>query len=144
MWHWLNQPTFFGLLLLAGAGVTWRNVWFAYASRSWPTTPARIDHLGLSRGGKYGDKYRLVARYSYAVNGVTYESTRWRFGLSPGGDMHAVSLASAEIKPVGPVVFYDPNRPCRSCLVAGIDETTLAIAIIASVVGVTALVAGIR
>ncbi|MDB6014145.1 MAG: hypothetical protein JWL65_6395 [Gammaproteobacteria bacterium] len=58
--------------------------------------------------------------------------------------MHAVTLASTEIKPVGPVVFYDPNKPSRSCLVVGVDETTLAIAIIASVVGVTALVAGIR
>ncbi len=144
MWHWLNQPTFFGLLLLAGAGVAWRNVWFAYASRSWPTTPARIDHLGLSRGGKRGDQYRLVARYSYAVNGVTYESTRWRFGFGPSGNMHAITLASAGIKPVDPVVFYDPNEPSRSCLVVGIDETTLATAIIASVVGVTALVAGIR
>jgi hypothetical protein len=58
--------------------------------------------------------------------------------------MHAITLASAEIKPVDPVVFYDPNRPSRSCLVVGMDETTLAIAIIASVVGVTALVIGIR
>jgi Protein of unknown function (DUF3592) len=110
--NWLNQLTLVGLLLLAGAGVAWRNVWFAYTSRGWPTAPARIDHLGLSRGGKYGDKYRLVARYSYSVNGTNYESTR--------------------------------NKPGRSCLVAGLDETTLGIAIMASVVGVTALVAGIR
>ena len=53
-------------------------------------------------------------------------------------------LASTQIKPVDPVVFYDPNEPGRSCLVAGIDETTLAFAIIASVGGVTALVAAIR
>ena len=58
--------------------------------------------------------------------------------------MHAVSLASTEIKPVDPVVFYDPNKPSRSCLVAGIDETTLGFAIIATVAGVTLLVIGIR
>lgn len=144
MWHWLNQLTFFGLVALAGAAVAWRTVWFAHASRSWPTTRARIDYLGLRRGGKRGDKYRLVAQYSYVVDGTTYESTRWRFGYGPNGTMHAVSLASAEIKPVDPVVFFDANKPSRSCLVAGIDETTLAFAIIASVVGVTALVAGIR
>jgi len=144
MWHWINQPTVFGLLLLAGAGVAWRNVWFAYASRGWPTTPARIDHLGLHRGGKRGDHYRLVARYSYAVNGITYESTRWRFGLGPGGDMHAITLASTEMKPVDPVVFYDPNRPSRSCLVAGPTETTLSWAIFPSVVGMTLVIVGIR
>jgi hypothetical protein len=136
MWNWINPTAVFGLLLLAGAGIAWRNVWFAYTSRGWPTTPARIDYLGLSRGGKRGDKYRLVARYSYAVDGTTYESTRWRFGLAPGGDMHAVSLAaSTEIKPVDPVVFYDPNNPSRSCLVAGVDETTLTLAIIGYTVG---------
>ena len=59
--------------------------------------------------------------------------------------MYAVSLAaSTEINPVDPVVFYDPNKPSRACLVAGIDETILAMAIIASLSGVTALVAGIR
>ena len=59
--------------------------------------------------------------------------------------MHAVSLAvSTEIKPVDPVVFYDPKKPGRSCLVAGIEETTLSVAIIGSVIGVTLLVVGIR
>ena len=145
MWHWPNQLTFFGLAALAGAAVAWRTVWFAHASRSWPTTRARIDYLGLRRGGKRGDKYRLVAQYSYVVNGTTYESTHWRFGHGPNGTMYAVSLAaSTEINPVDPVVFYDPNKPSRACLVAGIDETILAMAIIASLSGVTALVAGIR
>lgn len=144
IWHYLNQTTLIGLLLLVVAVIAARTSWFAYASRSWPTAPARIDHLGLSRGGKRGDQYRLFARYSYAVNGMTCESTRWRFGLAPSGNMHAITLASTEIKPVDPVVFYDPNKPSRSCLVAGLDETTLAIAIIASVIGVTALVGGIR
>jgi hypothetical protein len=59
--------------------------------------------------------------------------------------MRAVTLAaSTEIKPVDPVVFYDPNKPTRSCLVAGVDETILNIAIFTSVVGVTALIAGLR
>lgn len=50
--------------------------------------------------------------------------------------MHAITLASAEIKPVDPVVFYDPNKPSRSCLVVGIDGTTLIIGIIASMLAV--------
>lgn len=143
MWHWLNQLTFFGLVALAGAVVAWRTVWFAHASRSWPTTPARIDYLGLSRG-KNADQYRLIARYSYAVNGITYESTRWRFGSRPNGNMPAITLAvSTQIKPIDPVVFYDPDKPDRSCLVAGSDEITLAIPIAASILAVGLLVFGI-
>jgi hypothetical protein len=119
-------------------------VWFAYASLRWPTTPARLDYLGLSGPGRSGG-YRLVARYSYTVNGMSYESTRWRFGSGPSGNMAAITLAvSTEIKPIDPVVFYDPNKPGRSCLVAGLGETTLAVPIIFLVIGVTALVAGIR
>jgi hypothetical protein len=144
MWHWLNPTTVFGLLLLVGGVIAWRNAWFAHASLRWPTTPARIGYLGLSRG-KRTDAYRLVARYSYTVNGMTYESTRWRFGSGPSGNMAAITLAvSTEIKPIDPVVFYDPNGPSRCCLVAGLDETTLAIPIIVSVMGVALLVVGIR
>lgn len=95
---------------------------------------------GASEGINIGWLHDIPMRF----NRMTYESTRWRFGVGLSGNMHAITLASAEIKPIDPVVFYDPNEPSRSCLVVGIDETTLAIAIIASVVGVTALVTGIR
>jgi hypothetical protein len=57
--------------------------------------------------------------------------------------MAAVTLAaSTEIKPVDPVVFYDPTEPGRSCLVAGLHETALLIPLVASVMGVFAFMAG--
>jgi hypothetical protein len=66
-------------------------------------------------------------------------------GLGSSGNIPAITLAvSTQIKRIDPVVFYDPNRPGRCCFVAGPDDTILAIAVIFSVVGVTALVAGIR
>jgi hypothetical protein len=143
MWHWLNGPTVTGLVFLAGAGIAWRGVWFACASRRWPTTPARIDYLGLSHGRRSG-AYGLRARYSYTVDGVNYESTHWRFGVGPSGDMAAITLAaSTEIKPVGPVVFYDPDKPGRSCLVAGLDDVILPMAIVFSLIAVIALIVGI-
>jgi hypothetical protein len=43
-----------------------------------------------------------------------------------------------------PIVTKRSDFVGGDCLVAGVDETTLTVAIIASVVGVTALVAGIR
>jgi hypothetical protein len=142
IWHSLNQTTLIGLLLLVVALIGSRTAWFAHASLRWPTTPARIDYLGLSRLKREGE-YALIARYSYTVNGITYESTRWRFGASPSGNMAAITLASTQIKPVGPVVFYDPDKPSRSCLVAGLDESALVIPIILLVVGLTVLVDGI-
>jgi hypothetical protein len=58
--------------------------------------------------------------------------------------MPAITLAvSTQIKPIDPVVFYDPDKPDRSCLVAGSDEITLAIPIAASILAVGLLVFGI-
>jgi Protein of unknown function (DUF3592) len=144
MWHWLNQTTVIGLLLLAGAGVAWRSAWFAYASRRWPTTPVRLHYLGMSGPRKAGT-YLSTVRYSYTVDGVTYESTRWRFGSITGKNTRALAHAmSTQIKPIDPVVFYDPHKPGRSCLVTGPEEVTLSAAIIGSVIGIGLLVIGIR
>jgi hypothetical protein len=58
--------------------------------------------------------------------------------------MPAITLAvSTQIKPIDPVVFYDPDRPDRSCLVAGPDEMTLGVPIVASILAVGLLVLGI-
>jgi hypothetical protein len=51
---------------------------------------------------------------------------------------------SAQISPSRPVAFYDPQNPSRSCLVAGLDKTTLAAPIISSLMAVMLLVGGIR
>jgi hypothetical protein len=85
------------------------------------------------------------ARYSYTVNGVTYESTRWRFGSFMSMSHRDVDQAmSTEIKPINPVVFYDPHKHSRSCLVAGPNEMTLVGPIVGSVLVVALLVFGIR
>jgi hypothetical protein len=143
MWHLLNETTVFGLLLLSIVPFAWREAWFAYASRRWPTTPARLHYLGMSGpGGTEG--YAPAARYSYTVDGLTYESTRWRFGGTAKVTPGPAQEMSMEIKPIGPVVFYDPHKPSRSCLVAGPGETTLPGAILFSIVGLTLVVVGIR
>ena len=143
MWHWIDGSTIFCLVVLAAAGIGWRNVWFAYASRRWPTTSARLHYLGISDPGG-GGRCEPAVRYSYTVDGATYESTRWRFGSSQMSRQALADAMSTQIKPIDPVVFYDPNKPARSCLVAGLDEKTLAIPIIASAMALLALVAKIR
>lgn len=62
---------------------------------------------------------------------------RWRFGIVTGMNRPVLAHAmSTQIKPIDPVVFYDPHAPGRSCLVTGSEETTLSVAIIGSVIGV--------
>jgi hypothetical protein len=97
----------------------------------------------MSGPGRSGS-YSPAARYSYTVDGVTYESARWRFG---GAGMNRQDLShamSTDIKPIDPVAFYDPERPGRSCLVAGLDEATFALPIILSLMAATALVGEMR
>jgi hypothetical protein len=53
-------------------------------------------------------------------------------------------MMSTEIRPIDPVVFYDPRNPARCCLVAGPDELTLPLPIIGSVAGLALLTVGVR
>ena len=143
MWHLLNQTTVFGLLLLALAPFAWREAWFAYASRGWPTAAARLHYIGLAVPRMSDDGPLPGARYSYTVNGVTYESKRWRFGsfMSLTRQQVEQSLAT-QIDPISPLVFYDPHNPGRSCLVPGPNEMTLVGPIVASLLAVGLLVFG--
>jgi hypothetical protein len=142
MWHWLNVPTAFGLLLLAMAGAAWRNVWFAYASQRWATAPAQLHFLGMS-GPRRSGNYLPTARYSYTVNGMTYESTRWSFGTLGIRKQSLAREMRTQIRRIDPVAYYDPQNPSRSCLVAGFDNTTFATPIITSLMAVMLLVDGI-
>jgi hypothetical protein len=64
-------------------------------------------------------------RYSYTVNGVTYESKRWRFGsFMPMTRRNVEQSLATQIKPIDPLVFYDPHNPGRSCLVPGPNRKT--------------------
>ena len=145
MWHLLNETTVFGLVLLAIAPFAWREAWFAYASRSWPTTIARLHYIGPTVPRMADEGSTPGARYSYTVNGVTYESTRWRFGSFMSMSRRDVEQAlSTQIKPINPVVFYDPGKPSRSCLVAGPNEMTLVGPIVGSVFVVALLFFGLH
>ncbi len=143
MWHLLNNATFVGLLLLALAPFAWREAWFAYASRGWPTTAARLHYIGLAAPSMADDGPLPGTRYSYTVNGVTYESKRWRFGsFMPMTRRDVERSLATEIKPIGPLVFYDPHNPGRSCLVPGPNEMTLVGPIVASILATGLLVFG--
>ena len=143
MWHALNDTTLGGLVWLALVPFAWREAWLAYASRGWPTTAARLHYIGQAVPRMSDDGALPGARYSYTVNGVTYESKRWRFGsfMSLSRRQVEQSLAT-EIDPINPLVFYDPHNPGRSCLVPGPNEMTLVGPIVASILAVGLLVFG--
>jgi hypothetical protein len=144
MSHILNDTTFVGMLLFALVPFAWREAWLAYASRGWPTTAARLHYIGAAVPRMSDDGPLPSARYSYTVNGVTYESKRWRFGsFMPMTRRDVEQTLAREIKPIDPVVFYDPHKPGRSCLVPGPNEMTLFGPIVASILAVGLLVFGI-
>lgn len=140
MWPLLNERTFFGVVFLAMSLLAWREAWFAYVSQRWPTTAARL-HFAAPYPDS--DGYALKARYSYTVHGVSYESTRWRFGSSGRVTRElAADAVTRELDALAPVVFYDPGKPSRSCLVPGLTATTLASPILSCALGVALLVLG--
>jgi len=140
MWHLLNERTFWGVGFIAMSLLAWRQACFAYASKRWPTTSARLHFAGPYPDG---DSHVPKARYTYTVHGVTYESTRWRFGsFMPLTRGLAADAVTRELDALTPVVFYDPEKPSRSCLVAGLNLVTLTTPILACALGVALLVLG--
>jgi hypothetical protein len=140
MWPLLNGRTFFGVVVLAMSLLAWREAWFAYASKRWPTTVARLHFAApFPDDGGYVPK----ARYSYTVHGVSYESTRWRFGSSAMVTRElAADAMTRELDALTPVVFYDPGNPSRSCLVPGVTPAILISPILVGALGVALLVLG--
>jgi hypothetical protein len=89
--------------------------------------------------------YRAYIRYQYCVDGVTYESTRLRFG---GVNPFSYLMASSELARSGAFagevkVYYDTHAPGRACLITGANEWTLLLPIVLLVFGAAMLVLGV-
>jgi hypothetical protein len=77
------------------------------------------------------------------VNGLTYESKRWRFGIFTSlSREEAVQSLIRDIDPINPLVFYDPEYPARSCLVPGPNAMTLVQPILTSIFVLAMVVGG--
>jgi hypothetical protein len=138
----INGTVVLGLVLLAMAALSAPQVWYAYASRRWPTASARLHFAAPLISD---ENYAPIVRYSYEVGGVAYEGKRWRFGEFPAMDRNlAADELTKGIDPLKPVVFYDPHDPERACLVPGINEVTVVFPVLYLSVGLLLLVLGIN
>ena len=127
-----------GLAMIAlGVYVSW-NAWFAFASRRWPSVSGRLLFAGVYGYDGVPPGFRASVRYQYSVGGITYESTRVRFG---GVNPFSHHMVASELSGIGQSsgsvqVFYDPRHPRRACLVTGANEWTLLLPIVLLSVGV--------
>jgi hypothetical protein len=112
--------------MLAMCAVT---LWYlsrALACRNWPTTAGVIVSAERAKHTAQGPRrqsgsvtYEAKLRYSYRVNGVSYEGTRVSFGDFAGtsGSSQAASARLAQYAPGRAVtVYYQPRNPDVSVL----------------------------
>jgi hypothetical protein len=137
----INGTVVAGLVVLVMAALNAPQVWYAYASRRWPTATARL-HLAAPLIND--ESYEPIVRYSYEVNGVAYEGKRFRFGVFPSMDRNlAAHTLTKAIDPINPVVFYDPHDPERACLVPGCNDVTLFFPVLTLSAGLALLILGL-
>src|SRR4051794_8180383 len=79
-----------GLFFVVGLFGLGLSIWYAWQSMqvaSWPTTPGKITHLELKeRPDRDHTNYGVSVKYTYVVDGVSYEGTRLAFGYDAGGN----------------------------------------------------------
>jgi Protein of unknown function (DUF3592) len=144
MLHIVNVVTLVGMVALAlGLYGSW-HAWYAYTSRRWPKTAGRLIYSGVYSAAGAPPVHAPSVRYTYAVNGITYESTRLRFGgTNPFSHRLAISEVTTEIDPVNPAVYFDPNNPRRACLITGPNEWTVVGPVFALLLGTAMCALGV-
>jgi Protein of unknown function (DUF3592) len=125
-----------GLLAVGGSIYGAWNAWYAYVSRSWPSVPGRLIAGGLYVAPGIPQGYGTRIHYSYTVEGSAYECRRLRFGsANPFSELLARSDLMSAVSRSPLVVYYDPRKPYRACLLPGPNEFTLAIPILVGLIG---------
>jgi hypothetical protein len=119
----------FGLFYLIGLGLLGYSMWSSRRSiqaASWPTTPGTITEVRVVEtpsGGSdppSGPSYEAQVRYSYAVDGHTYEGSRIAFGFAGSGDRCEQEVLAQHLLHARTVpVHYDPSDPSLSTLQTG-------------------------
>lgn len=110
---------FFCALIILRLALTGMALAFGVQSRGWPTVEGKVVESSSkpfrygrgSSAGNYPD-----VRYSYHVNGKSYEANRVRFGLALNW-WGAINKKYNESSPV--LVHYRPSRPWMAVLEPG-------------------------
>lgn len=120
-----------GIATLIGLGGILLTGWYIQqdrASESWPEvmgliTISRIGSSttsGTNKTGRSDTDYSVELRFTYQVEGQTYEGRRLRFGSS-NHDEYSDAKKEQQQYPEGKMVsvYYHPEKPGRSVLVRG-------------------------
>jgi hypothetical protein len=103
------------------------------ASATWPATDGEVVRSAVAldssriRGGGYNVTYRADIHYRYVVNGKSYESSTFTFGVPHSFANRAEADAEVARLAVGRhvEVHYDPEDPATSCLETGVVPDTI-------------------
>jgi len=106
-----------GLYLSAGF---LRDLYFAFKSEEWPTTPGRVIDVDIARTGTGRGTYSSAdIGYEYHVGGVRYTSRRIDYAGRGGGAPGAFNYFRRYSEGQGVAVRYDPSEPKRAVLETG-------------------------
>ena len=103
------------------------------ASATWPATDGEVVRSAVAldssriRGGGYNVTYSADIHYRYVVNGKSYESSTFTFGVPHSFASRAEADAEVARLAVGRhvEVRYDPEDPATSCLETGVVPETI-------------------
>ena len=96
-------------------------------SKNWPTAQGTVissrapRDSSRVRGGGYNHYYTVDVTYRYLVNGASYQSNVFVFGVpkSLPDSVEAQRVVAAHPVNGSVTVYYDPSDPSRSCLEPG-------------------------
>ena len=127
------------LAVVGAATIVWGRRLYRQGERTrrWPTVSGAIAESGVVESQRHsGDSgeaigYRLYIRYTYAVQGRSYESTRIALGPRRVSTSHAEVTRQAARYRVGAAVTvrYDPDDPSSAVLQVGAQNVLLLYAV---------------
>lgn len=98
----------------------------ARRAASWPAVPARLlDAELVPLPGRASSGWGIGVRYTYEVDGRSYEGRRLAFGYVPGSGRASAEAIVQRLREARALqVRVDPRRPSRSTLSVGVPQST--------------------
>lgn len=129
-WGWLVLALSFFAGAAAVLAIYGADAWLGYRSTRWARTDGQILETGLMHyeGPETGHTHSPWVRYSYTVDGQTFEAERVQFAPPKDPGPEAVVLQRVQAAyPLGSPheVYYDPADPSQAVLIPGIDPFLL-------------------
>ncbi len=89
-----------------------------HAAESYPSVQGRMlaSEMQTYTGSKGRIHYRAAFQYEYAVNGLNYRGSRYRYGGYLSDEAAASALVAAHPRGAGVTVYYNPANPADTVL----------------------------